>query len=78
MSTNHSTPSTNDTQSTNHETMTMSERALELIKELQRKPDSIPQYNDEGVRRVLDEIDVLAGDNQRDVQVSDGLWLFFV
>lgn len=50
--------------------MTVSaERAVELIKELQRKPDTVPPYNTDGVRQVYDEIRTMADSNARDVQV---------
>jgi GINS complex subunit 1 len=45
------------------------ERAVELIKELQRKPDTLPPYNMDGVRQVYDEIRTMAELNARDVQV---------
>ncbi|KAJ9590790.1 hypothetical protein L9F63_016176 [Diploptera punctata] len=43
------------------------EKAFELIKELHRSPDSLPLFNEDGVRTVLDEMKALFEENQRDV-----------
>eukprot|EP00118_Oscarella_pearsei_P006447 m.29058 g.29058 ORF g.29058 m.29058 type:complete len:195 (+) comp31128_c0_seq5:121-705(+) len=47
------------------------ERALELLRELQRSYDGIlPAYNEDGVRQVLEEMRVLFEQNQRDVRAT--------
>eukprot|EP00118_Oscarella_pearsei_P006446 m.29054 g.29054 ORF g.29054 m.29054 type:complete len:68 (+) comp31128_c0_seq2:121-324(+) len=57
------------------------ERALELLRELQRSYDGIlPAYNEDGVRQVLEEMRVLFEQNQRDVCVflkSSVLFAYF-
>ncbi|XP_046388604.1 DNA replication complex GINS protein PSF1-like [Ischnura elegans] len=46
------------------------EKAFELIKELDRCPDSLPAFNDELVRQVLEEMKVLFEQNKKDVNAS--------
>lgn len=51
-------------------TLSLAEKCIELIKELQRKPDAIPAYNSDCVRRVLDEVAELVELNRNDVAVG--------
>lgn len=47
------------------------EKALELVKELKRSGDgSLPLYNENGVREVLDEMKLLFEQNQKDVTAT--------
>jgi GINS complex subunit 1 len=47
------------------------EKALELIRELQRNTDgTLAPYNEDGVRQVLDEMRALFEQNLRDVQAT--------
>ena len=47
------------------------EKALELVKELKRSGDgSLPPYNEDGVRKVLDEMGGLFEQNQKDVNAT--------
>ncbi|XP_037072083.1 DNA replication complex GINS protein PSF1-like [Pollicipes pollicipes] len=50
----------------------LTSKALELIRELKRSPDSLPPYNEESVRLVLQEVRALFDDNRRDVVDLDG------
>lgn len=52
--------------------ISLAERALDLIKELQRLSDvnKLPPYNSDLVRRVQEEIETLKEANQQDAQVS--------
>ncbi|KAL0267463.1 UNVERIFIED_CONTAM: hypothetical protein PYX00_009722 [Menopon gallinae] len=46
------------------------EKAFELIKDLHRSQDNLPLFNDEGVRQVLEEIQFIFDENQRDALVE--------
>ncbi|XP_065833532.1 DNA replication complex GINS protein PSF1-like [Oscarella lobularis] len=47
------------------------ERALELLRELQRSTDgTLPPYNEDAVRQVLDEMKALFDQNQKDVKAA--------
>ncbi|XP_063241956.1 DNA replication complex GINS protein PSF1-like isoform X1 [Bacillus rossius redtenbacheri] len=46
------------------------EKALELIKELDRSPDCLSPFNDEAVRQVLEEMKALFEQNQKDVNAA--------
>ncbi|KAL5009104.1 hypothetical protein ScPMuIL_014685 [Solemya velum] len=49
----------------------LAEKALELIRELQRSKDgSLPPYNEDGVRQVLEEMRALFEQNQKDVSAT--------
>ncbi|XP_044733141.1 DNA replication complex GINS protein PSF1-like [Chrysoperla carnea] len=47
------------------------EKALELLKELNRNPDNLPPFNDDLVRQVLEEMRVLYNENHQDVTNSE-------
>uniref|UniRef100_A0A915L2R8 DNA replication complex GINS protein PSF1 n=1 Tax=Romanomermis culicivorax TaxID=13658 RepID=A0A915L2R8_ROMCU len=45
------------------------EKALELIKDLQRNPGLVPPYNEENLRNALEEMNALYAQNMTDVSV---------